>query len=423
MAIVTLISHASVVIEANGTKILTDPWLSGKCFNQSWSLLAQAAEIDLDDIDFLWISHEHPDHFHIPSLKALSETFKRRAQVLVQRSSDCGKMAAALQGLGFQNIRLLPHGAWQQVGAAEVLCYPSRQIDSALAVRGDGTVLNLNDCDFGPADFSALRRMIGEPDVVLNQFSLAGFDGDEEKVPRVAARILDDMVAAHRNLGAGVTIPFASFAYFCCQDNAFLNAFANTPRIVAERFQREGLDLAVLKPGQTFRGAICNEPALEWWDEIFAAPRRITTAGHASLGELKTAFHRMRAKLKAHHGEWIRLLRPIVVDTGECRLNLDFAGRRIAETLAAADVEIATQPLLFMLSNTFGLQTLGVSGRYRLLKRSRNWTLHRVLFAMMNAGIGLSVRKLLSLDQLRFFWSRRNNIFRQVAHTLKRAGA
>jgi UDP-MurNAc hydroxylase len=83
---VTLVSHASVVIESHGLRIWTDPWLAGKVFNESWSLFPSAAfdPAMLDNIDYLWISHIHPDHFHIPSLSALPAEFKARVKVLFQ---------------------------------------------------------------------------------------------------------------------------------------------------------------------------------------------------------------------------------------------------------------------------------------------------------------------------------------------------
>ena len=40
---VTLVSHASVVIDTGSVRIWTDPWLFGKAFNDSWLLLVPAA--------------------------------------------------------------------------------------------------------------------------------------------------------------------------------------------------------------------------------------------------------------------------------------------------------------------------------------------------------------------------------------------
>ena len=95
---VQLISQASVVIHCSDCKIWTDPWLVGKAFNNSWSLHPKP-EFDmqsLDDIDFLWISHEHPDHFNIPTLKMLPKEWKERVIVLFQEKGS-ERMVKAFQ--------------------------------------------------------------------------------------------------------------------------------------------------------------------------------------------------------------------------------------------------------------------------------------------------------------------------------------
>lgn len=425
---VTLVNHASVIIEANGHRILTDPWFSGTCFNESWALVAETAPVDYDTIDYLWISHEHPDHFHIPTLKALPSAFKERVTVLFQRSSDHHKMVKALSGMGFKTIRLLPHKRWVQMGSIEVMCYQSRQIDSALAVRSGGQVaLNLNDCDFSPTDLRTLRSIVGEPDIMMGQFSIAGFDGVEDAVPRVAAGVIDDLVDAHRILGAKATIPFASYSRFCCADNQFLNRYANRPAAVAKRFAEEGLTLYVLAPGETVAaGAVRdNAAALRFWDEAHdrVAALNIENSPRVEAAELIEAFAKMAKRLRDQHGLAVNALRPIVVQCEDKRYVLDFAKAVMAETEAPAHLVIASQPLVFMLRNPFGLQTLGVSGRYHLLSGGDRWIRLRIAMGLLNADLGLSLRKALRWSQLKYFWDRKGDIFAQSLFTLRRAMA
>ena len=67
---ITLVNHASVLIESNGTSILSDPWFFGPAFNGGWSLLFENKEEEIKNIlsrtKYIWISHEHPDHFSVP---------------------------------------------------------------------------------------------------------------------------------------------------------------------------------------------------------------------------------------------------------------------------------------------------------------------------------------------------------------------
>ena len=69
-----LVGHACIVAECADTSILMDPWLFGKIFNDSWTLLPEP-KFDpamLDKVDYIWISHEHPDHCHFPHPRLIS---------------------------------------------------------------------------------------------------------------------------------------------------------------------------------------------------------------------------------------------------------------------------------------------------------------------------------------------------------------
>ena len=66
---IKLINHSSIFIKSGNIKLLTDPWYNGSAFNNGWSLLYEN-KIDtineiLTNLDYIFISHEHPDHFSI----------------------------------------------------------------------------------------------------------------------------------------------------------------------------------------------------------------------------------------------------------------------------------------------------------------------------------------------------------------------
>lgn len=117
------------------------------------------------------------------------------------------------------------------------------------------------------------------------------------------------------------------------------------------------------------------------------------------------------------------MLKPVVVsvpDLGQT-VELDYRRDRLAIVDREPDIEIRSQPLFFLLSNNFGLQTLGVSGRYRLLRNWNNWFRHRALLAMLNAGIGLAPARIVSPAQLKFFWRRRRDLFDQLRYRVRRS--
>ena len=161
---IQLVSHASVIVRTGDTQLWTDPWLTGKVFNNSWTLLVPPAYDPalLDAIDYLWISHEHPDHFNIPTLRGLPDAFKQRVVVLFQ-TSNSDKMSDALHRFGFPNMQVLPHRQIVHLrGSTRVYCYQVGQMDSVLAVLADGeTVVNLNDAEADHQDCALIRADLG----------------------------------------------------------------------------------------------------------------------------------------------------------------------------------------------------------------------------------------------------------------------
>jgi UDP-MurNAc hydroxylase len=432
---VELISHASVVLRTDDTAIWTDPWRTSKVFNNSWTLLVPAAPVDLESIDYLWISHEHPDHFNIPTLRALPETFKRRVVVLFQ-ANNSDKMFAALNQLGFPNTLPLPHRQIVPLrGDTRVYCYQVGQMDSCLGVLGGSssdTVLNINDAEAGPRDCAIIRGDIGQVRVVLNQFSLAGYGGEPDiaaRLPKKARQILANMIQNHRDLGAEVTVPIASFVYFSSVDNAYMNAYANSPRDVADAFARARLTLAVLAHGERYTVGHPHDSsaALRRYDEIYAElpALPLDPVPPASLADISAALARLGQRLRDRYPPlllraWLRPVTLELVDLGAI-IELDLARGHLRLTPGAApDVSLHAQPLLFALQQPFGLQTLGVSARLHVHANLANWRRHRILLSMYNAELYLRPELLFTRRNLEFLRARLHGGLGQLRDQLAR---
>src|SRR5205807_3141611 len=67
------VCSSDLVLTARDVRLITDPWLFGSAFNNGWDLISET-KFSLDDfreITHIWFSHEHPDHFAPPVLKAI----------------------------------------------------------------------------------------------------------------------------------------------------------------------------------------------------------------------------------------------------------------------------------------------------------------------------------------------------------------
>ena len=111
-----VISHACVLIDLGEVKLLTDPWFFGQCFNNGWSLKKwdlleeNISKKDINSITHIYISHEHPDHFHIPSLKKLISDNKKLEDVEILCKNDLRTEKDILKTLikfGYKRIKLL----------------------------------------------------------------------------------------------------------------------------------------------------------------------------------------------------------------------------------------------------------------------------------------------------------------------------
>ena len=87
---IIFLNHASFIIEfeekynsddndcnknnINKTKILVDPYLAKSSFNNGWNLLSEVNHNDkIEGINYIFYSHEHPDHFSVPFLKEIPQ--------------------------------------------------------------------------------------------------------------------------------------------------------------------------------------------------------------------------------------------------------------------------------------------------------------------------------------------------------------
>ena len=73
--------HACLAVEdySNKLVLITDPWLIGSCYYDSWFLEHYPSSNDINYLkttEFIYFTHEHPDHFHPLSIDLFSKATK-----------------------------------------------------------------------------------------------------------------------------------------------------------------------------------------------------------------------------------------------------------------------------------------------------------------------------------------------------------
>lgn len=105
----TFLNHACFVVDVAGKlRFATDPWVLGSAFCDGW-WLSEPSPTDaierLEACDFIYISHNHPDHLHAKTLKKLS--CKTRFVVPNFKQDSVGRY---LKFLGFDVIEACDFG-------------------------------------------------------------------------------------------------------------------------------------------------------------------------------------------------------------------------------------------------------------------------------------------------------------------------
>ena len=105
---ITYITHACLLIEIQGIKILTDPWLKGPCWGGSlWHYPTHNYTIKkIPKPDYIFFSHGHDDHFHEETIKAFPKSWLS-TKILVANFKE--KWWAEAVNSKFSNVRYLDH--------------------------------------------------------------------------------------------------------------------------------------------------------------------------------------------------------------------------------------------------------------------------------------------------------------------------
>lgn len=378
--LVTWINHASFVVEYGDVRLACDPWLSGTAFKDGWALIAQTKfqPSDFHGITHIWISHQHPDHFAPADLRAIDAHDRKRITVLYQSTED--KLVVSwLRGAGFGKVVELPLKRWTELAPGFAVLCGSVSHDSWLAMRcGDSVLLNVNDCVLKRQEIvQRIADTVGRVDVLFTQFSYAQWIGnppDWQKRRQDALEKLERLRLQAQILRPKTIVPFASFVYFCHEENFFMNDGMNAVGDVAAFIERDlGVRATVLYPGERWAAGAPQDwrpSAARYADDlrakIAAGPTHRATPGNAqAVMDLVNAFMK---RLVAKNPRVRALLRDRVTvflsDLGSAyEISLD-GMRPTALSALEADLVTSSENITYAFKVPWGGNTLHVSGRF-----------------------------------------------------------
>ncbi len=161
---VTWLGHATVLIELDGVRLITDPLLGSRVgfLTRTGGAVDPAA---VADIDAVLLSHLHADHAHVASLRAVGTGVP-----LLAPAGSGGWLA----GRGFTDVRELAAGQELELGGVHVRATPANHSRGrwrggggpapiGFLLSGSQTVYFAGDTDL----FDEMEQMVGTVDLAL----------------------------------------------------------------------------------------------------------------------------------------------------------------------------------------------------------------------------------------------------------------
>jgi UDP-MurNAc hydroxylase len=412
---IQFLNHASVKILTDTVSIVSDPWLWGSIFNDGWDLLQTSEDLFpvAADSNFVWISHEHPDHFSPAFFNRLGDT---RPHVLFQAARD-GRVARYLTERGF-DVRQIRNGERISLTPdARFMIGKNGLYDSWSFFESAGKrILNLNDCIVkSRGELRAIRKRIGKVDVLLTQFSYAGWVGNRHNKAlheQASRRRLEVVRTQLECLEPDYVIPFASFAWYSHEENAYLNASVNRVPDFLEVCAHTKSVPIVLKPLDVWYVGEShdNAPAVRFWehayDHALSLPLRPTRAG-SGIGRLRLECEAYRSRIFENNSRkwmhvlsavpWLNLFRPVHIRLTDIRSTVRFSffeEFRETDDTATADIEMSCDSLSFIFAHDFGFDTLMANARFNASAKGLDLAIRNFSVGNLNAmgwPIGLAM--------------------------------
>ena len=394
---ITFVNHSSIMIENAESEfsILTDPWYDGLAFNKGWSLLFKNPKKQIEKLasksKYIFLSHEHPDHFSISFFKEYTKILKKFPTVIFQDTRDKRVINFLREKLSV-NCLVFNDGSPETLENSKLWVFKCGHIDSGFVLEtSDYIHINVNDCDYSDAELNRISKVLvknPKPKILYIQFSYASYRPNENWLKTSAARKLSDIVSLYKKLNIDLVIPYASMVYFCHKENFHLNKQMNSCKTTSDYLKEKNIPHCFLNPnsGQIFANDLIenvkyrnreNKDSINFWDKkidqakVIVSQNVIPSDFTLSADKFLTRIKSRNSMLILHI---IRLLSfkfifgDVIVsisDLNEKYCVNFFKVQKISNgNYSKSNISMSAESFSFFLSETYGFDTLTVNGRF-----------------------------------------------------------
>ncbi|MEP7167905.1 MAG: MBL fold metallo-hydrolase, partial [Bacteroidota bacterium] len=234
---ITCISHAALLIEVDGFKIVTDPWIVGSAYCEQWYLFPKP-ETDyakyLMDVDYILISHGHEDHLHHDTLKEINKS----AHIFFPYTWYEGAVGF-FNELGFHKITEAVNERSYKLSKNVRITYLANNLDNIVVIESrDKIIVNINDALHSAPQgiisyfIEKIKRKWNKVDYLFSGYGGASYfpntikfkeKNDIEIGITREQFFLDNFCKIAKGINAAYSIPFASDFVLLDDDQRWIN--------------------------------------------------------------------------------------------------------------------------------------------------------------------------------------------------------
>ena len=224
---VRYIYSACIVTSTPDVKVLHDPWFTQGIYDGSWFHFPKVDNplLILGDVDFIYISHIHPDHYDSIFLKEYFNKYGVKKILIANHSPNHLYKKMKADGIeptvlndrlviGQTSIEIVPHetGSTSDIDSAIILKYKSSD-------KKIHCLVNTNDITFDEKMLNKVKKIAGDVDILLCGYTGAGsypqtyFDLSSSELVSEAKKKKEVFFERYKTLvnviDAKINIPFA----------------------------------------------------------------------------------------------------------------------------------------------------------------------------------------------------------------------
>jgi N-acyl-phosphatidylethanolamine-hydrolysing phospholipase D len=217
---VTWVGHSTLLVQAGGQNVLTDPIWSRRASPVQWAgparIVPPGVPFDaLPPIDIVLLSHNHYDHLDSPSVRRIADTWPEARWVIPMG------LAPSVRRLGARHVTELEWWMDVKIDDVSIGCTPAQHFSQrgpgdrnrtlwcGWAIEGGGhRVYFAGDTGYHP-EFGEIARAYGPFDVAclpVGAYEPRWFMRPIHMNPEDAVRAFADMLGAHPAFDAGVMV-------------------------------------------------------------------------------------------------------------------------------------------------------------------------------------------------------------------------